>query len=144
MDYKRDKQKKEGKNIFTTMTRKQIYRESHPWVFGSETLLVNCYWKSDHLLTIPFSSQERLHWQWLLLGHRVKLTSRLSPSRTIKSWTMRDTVNESYFNLPWAHGRQVSASSPPFNKSDLHWNLCENEKGEESCGPAKFWWCYSF
>lgn len=89
-------------NIFTTMSGKQINKEPHPWVSGSKTLLVNCYSKSDHLLTIPFSPQERLHWQWLLLGHRVKLTSRLSPSRTIKSWTMRDTVNKSYFNLPWA------------------------------------------
>lgn len=90
------------------MSRKQIHKEPYPWLFGSETLLVNCYWKSDHLLTIPFSPQERLHWQWLLLGHRVKLTSRLSPSRTIKSWTMRDIVNKSYFNLPWAQSRQIS------------------------------------
>lgn len=90
------------------MSRKQINKDPHSWGFGSEALLVNCYWKSDHLLTISFSPQERLHWQWLLLGHRVKWTSRLSPSRTIKSWTMRDTVNESYFNLLWARGRQAS------------------------------------
>lgn len=95
-------------NKYFYLSRKQINKEPQPWVFGSETLLVNCNRKSDHLLTIPFSPQERLHWQWLLLGHRVKLTSRLSPSRTIKSWTMRDTVNKSYFNLPWACGRQVS------------------------------------
>lgn len=63
----------------------------------------------DNILSL----QERLHWQWLLLGHRVKWTSRLSPSRIIKSWTMRDTVNKSYFNLPWAHGRQVSSPPPP-------------------------------
>lgn len=74
------------------------------WVVS---MFINRYWKSDQVVKVPFSLQEELQWQWLLLGHRVKLTSRLSPSRTIKSWTTRDTVNKSYFNLPWAQSRQV-------------------------------------
>lgn len=81
--------------FFLSFTRKHQQSTSSLMI-----LLINRYWKSDQVVKIPFSLQERLQWQWLLLGHKVKLTSRLSPSRTIKSWTMRDTVNKSYFNLP--------------------------------------------
>lgn len=38
--------------VLNCYDRTEINKEPHSGLFGSETLLVNCYSKSDHLLTI--------------------------------------------------------------------------------------------
>lgn len=64
---------------------------------------------------------------------RVKLTSRLSPSRTIKSWTIGDIVNKSPYLTSMSTEPADFAPSPPFVVA----RVWENEKEKRKLWPCQ-------